>query len=479
MKEYYINYKGNIYSNIMHYFLGTKYPEKDIIIYNGELPLKIEPILRFTKSENEIILEMGNIEFSLEEDVAVFKEVFDNSKTITFNIATLRSTGEKLEESLVLETTKFTGIIRVEILKFLSEIVNANENVAKFVKNLPSAFHVKKITKNEDLTFLTNFYNTIIFNLPELEKIINSNNLAFLQNNLGKKNFEISEANKLHQVVGLPKFAVQAIKELKMEEYTEYFKTLSSNLDGNSLNILFEFLEKGKLLFDSEFSGELRHLKKDKMILFLNSLNKICKRKTYKITDLLNYFLRQSFYFNSKGVLVFPCNEAMYLSDYLDMCEKYDLKAEKYPSQLKKVHDIVAKNIIALEADSEFYKDAFKVAVDSYRHVEKDVLVSFRNDKGQIERKEFSFIVPNTIKDIIEEGNVLHHCVGSYSNKIINKEARVVFMRDSLDKNTPLVTIDIDEEYNLVEAKKAFNEDVDDVQKRAINAWISEIQRIY
>ena len=61
---------------------------------------------------------------------------------------------------------------------------------------------------------------------------------------------------------------------------------------------------------------------------------------------------------------------------------------------------------------------------------------------------------------------------------IIAKEARIVFMRDSKDTKTPLVTIDIDENYNLVEAKKAFNEDVDVIHSKAINKWIKEIKSL-
>ena len=264
---------------------------------------------------------------------------------------------------------------------------------------------------------------------------------------------------------------------MKLEEFVDAFKELAAVVDGNSLNIILDFIDKGKLIFDSEYSGDKRHLKKEKLNSFIKNLTKIMERKNYKVTDLLNYFLRQSFYASTAGYFTFPIDEAMYLSDYLDMCEKYGLKADKYPSQLRRMHDICSKNIIALESDSDIYKKDFEKAVDSYRSVEREIELFIKNHDGTVSKKSYCFIVPKEIKDIVIEGNILHHCVGSYGNKIINKEARVVFMRDSEDVKNPLVTIDINEHFDLIEAKKAFNEDVDDIQRKAIDKWLKEIKR--
>lgn len=276
-------------------------------------------------------------------------------------------------------------------------------------------------------------------------------------------------------MVGLPKFAINSLKEMKMEEYMEPIKNLANVIDGNSLKIVLTFLERGKLIFENNFSGKEKVLRKEKMTAFLTYLTRILERGNYKITDLLNYFLRQSFYSSSKGYFTFPINEAMYLSDYLDMCEKYGLKAEKYPSQLRRMHDIVAKNISSLEHNSKELEDEFKKAVDLYRCVEKEISINLNLDDGSKITKEYVFIVPSCIKDIIEEGNDLHHCVGSYTDKIINKSSRVVFMRLKDNIKESLVTIDIDNHFNLIEAKKAFNEDIDDEQRKALNKWLKEI----
>lgn len=476
MKEYCVNYKGDNYSNVGYYLLGTRYPDSEIIKIEDSLPFILDNFTVFEEMADSLILKFGNVLFDMIDGNAEFKEVLDDSRTIIFDKASLRANGTKLNKDDISDLILLNGLSRAPFLRFVSSVINLNDNVKKYMSNMPSFMVIKALKTSTDTISLMNLYNMIIFNLPEFEKIINSDNDSFLKNNLGKEGFEITEANKLHQVVGLPKFAVAAIKDLKLEEHVEAIKKLSNVVDGNSLNIILSFLSRSKLIFESEYSGDKRVLRKEKLSSFLMYLTRICERKTYKVTDLLNYFLRQSFYSSTAGYFTFPCNEAMYLSDYLDMCDKYGLKAEKYPSQLRRMHDIVAKNVAALEADSDFVKDEFEMAVKAYMDVEKEISITIPLDGGESETRRYSFIVPRTIKDIVEEGNVLHHCVGSYSNKIINKEARVVFMRDSENVKMPLVTIDIDENYNLVEAKKAFNDDVDATQRKAINKWLKEIK---
>lgn len=476
MKEYCISYQGNNYSNVGYYFLGAKYSDANVKRVE-EVPTKIDDFTIFEENDKEFILKFGIVNFDCVEEEGFFTEVIDESKTIVFNKETLRAEGQKFDKNILGLMFENMTETRPNILRFISGIINLNENIKNYINTAPSYLSLQKIVKVADYVLVKNFYNMVVFNLPEFEKIINSNNIAFLKNNLNKESFEISEANKLHQVVGLPKFAVQAIKDMKMEEYIEQFKKLSSVVDGNSLNIILTFLSRGQMIFEAEYSGKKKNLRKEKLILFLTHLTKICERKTYKVTDLLNYFIRQSFYSSTTGYFTFPIDEAMYLSDYLDMCEKYGLKADKYPSQLRRMHDICSKNVIALESDSDIYKKDFEKAVDSYRSVEREIELFIKNHDGTVSKKSYCFIVPKEIKDIVIEGNILHHCVGSYGNKIINKEARVVFMRDSEDVKNPLVTIDINEHFDLIEAKKAFNEDVDDIQRKAIDKWLKEIKR--
>ncbi len=60
---------------------------------------------------------------------------------------------------------------------------------------------------------------------------------------------------------------------------------------------------------------------------------------------------------------------------------------------------------------------------------------------------KYSILLPDNANDIIREGRILHHCVGhgGYIQKMAHKKCRILFLRDILRLNEPLLTI---EEYN-------------------------------
>lgn len=461
MKEYLISYNGKIYSNLGYFFLGEA-PNIITITNNNQ---EIEYISKFKETEDCFILEINKRFASVIED----KLVLDDKSyfLINFNKNNFRATGDKFTDKNIVDWLKKDSLVRPGLILFISKVIGLNSNLKEFIENTPSY-----LLNQSNPIVLQNFFNMLFFNYPELEKLITSKNMTYIENNLDKENFEVTEASKLNEVIGVPKFVLNDLKTLKLEDLIDNFKALSNVLDGNSLKIVLKFLEDMQLIYTVNYKPNIRI---SKLSNFLKYVTKICERKTYKITDLLNYFLRQAMYTGINGYFSFPCEEAMYLSDYLDMCDKYGLKAEKYPSQLKRVHDIVAKNVAILERKSDEFLEEFKLAVNDYRFVERDITISVKNETGY-ENVTYTFIVPRAIRDIIEEGNSLHHCVGSYSDKIINKQARIVFMRYKETPKDSLVTIDIDENCNLIEAKKAFNEDVDEQQMKAINNWRKEIK---
>lgn len=463
MRIYTAKYNGEIYSNVEIPFLNWG---KINIVELDEIPSSIDKINEVNEDDNFIELKLGERIAEIEDGKLNIKEIW--LKTIKFEKANQRSLGDKLEMKDIpnIESEEYFDNFNV----FLNKIVQTNENVFNYLKTYPSLFNVASNSKQH---FKLNVYNLIIFNLLEFEKLINSDNLSFLEANLENPKFEISEASKLNQAIGVPKFAIKELKDLSFEEAIEGVKILSKTIDGNSLKIVFAFLKKMKIFYTKNYDIKNRG---NVINTFLKDISFICERG-YKITDLLNYLLRQSFYFNDNNFFGFPDKEAMYLKDYIRMCERYGLKYEKYPAQIKKMHDIISKNIVALDKNSDELEEQFKKAVMEYQEVEKEVELTIKNPDGTTYEKKYCFIVPKTIKDLIQEGNDLHHCVGSYSDLVIDKKARIVFLRDASDVKKSLVTIDIDENYSLVEAKKAYNDDPDDEHIKVINKWIRQIKK--
>lgn len=119
--------------------------------------------------------------------------------------------------------------------------------------------------------------------------------------------------------------------------------------------------------------------------------------------------------------------------DYLEICEKlnYDLKNSfvKYPKDLQKTHDKAAKRL--------------KHKIDA--KMKRDFAAVYKNISGQydFEISGMKIVYPKISDDIIREGHALHHCVGSYTGRIIRGECVVLFLRQCCDLEKSFYTIEI------------------------------------
>ena len=119
--------------------------------------------------------------------------------------------------------------------------------------------------------------------------------------------------------------------------------------------------------------------------------------------------------------------------DYLEMCvkENYDMSNTfvLYPRNLQNAHDKVAKRI-KIKADEKMRRDFD----EAYRKITK---------KLDFERNGLKIIYPQSPEEIVKEGQTLHHCVGSYVDRVANKECIILFLRNSKDEDKPFYTMEI------------------------------------
>ena len=50
---------------------------------------------------------------------------------------------------------------------------------------------------------------------------------------------------------------------------------------------------------------------------------------------------------------------------------------------------------------------------------------------------------PEKVRDLITEGRLMHHCVGSYGNRVIGGRVTIVFIRRKEDITKPYITCEI------------------------------------
>ena len=159
--------------------------------------------------------------------------------------------------------------------------------------------------------------------------------------------------------------------------------------------------------------------------------------------------------------------------DYADACAylQLDMTLERnyMPHDFKRWHDIRINEYHSKKAEQdkkekrELY-EKFKKVADKYMRLEQKTGANF------------ICIIAQSPQDLIREGHILHHCVGSmgYDQKFVREQSLIFFIRDIEAADTPLLTV----EYS-VEQKKVLqcygehdNRPTKDIEDFVYEQWL-------
>ncbi|MED3440273.1 PcfJ domain-containing protein [Bacillus subtilis] len=115
--------------------------------------------------------------------------------------------------------------------------------------------------------------------------------------------------------------------------------------------------------------------------------------------------------------------------DYIRMTTEMGYERfDRYPKYLKTAHDIASRNYnIKLNAE-ELEEWNSRLA---------------NNKTYELTLGDYKIVAPETPEDLVREGNVLGHCVGSYVGSVRKGLSTILFLREREDLEHPLVTIEI------------------------------------
>ncbi len=126
--------------------------------------------------------------------------------------------------------------------------------------------------------------------------------------------------------------------------------------------------------------------------------------------------------------------------DYISLASalKYDLNDEYYylPPDLSEAHDRVVK---------EHKKNEDKIARRKLREQEKlfkQMMKEGCMDGMVLKTKDLMIVVPKSLEDIKAEGRELHHCVGTYCDKVAKGETMILFVRKVEAPDQPYYTME-------------------------------------
>lgn len=152
-----------------------------------------------------------------------------------------------------------------------------------------------------------------------------------------------------------------------------------------------------------------------------------------------------------------PHGEALILwDDYLNMAKRCNLPAKKFPPSVKLAHDVMLKNFN--EIGDMKYAESFAQQAEVNKQWEY-----------QDESLGFALIVPKTVRELIEEGRTLRHCVGSYDKRVAKGQTVILFLRQISDLTKPLYTVEWNPKTReIVQARAKMNGSIHDSNALAL-----------
>lgn len=126
----------------------------------------------------------------------------------------------------------------------------------------------------------------------------------------------------------------------------------------------------------------------------------------------------------------------MIYEDYLRMSLEYEGKIrDKYPKALLTEHDVMALKHRLHQ--KEIDKKRFELAVKNIRKILE------KEDGSLFSYKDITIMIPKSGNDLIDEGQALGHCVGSYVSRMQDGECLIIFARKKTELNKNYLTIEL------------------------------------
>lgn len=132
--------------------------------------------------------------------------------------------------------------------------------------------------------------------------------------------------------------------------------------------------------------------------------------------------------------------------DYVRMNQEMEVDYDKYPRFMATAHDVTTMNYKIWQA----------------RKLQAPFDTSLLEDIQRLEytapaSSEYEIVLPNSPVDIIKEGNMQNHCVGSYVPRVLAKETFIVFMRLKKEPKKSLITVEVSPNLEIKQAKGVHN----------------------
>lgn len=230
---------------------------------------------------------------------------------------------------------------------------------------------------------------------------------------------------------------------------------LYQTLKNTSKNMSFQKCSKIQDKFDKEASQRLAETVKKHKLNLTHTLNYL-EKKTKKLKD--NYKQKKEYE-----------RTAITWCDYIHFAKelKYDLSRKDsdiyFPKDLQKAHDNASRAVTVKKDEIAFQK---------YKKRYEKLQKLYEYSDGT-----YCIVIPQGINDIVDEGKILHHCVGGYAERHVSGKTTILFMRKCNSPEKRLVTIEIDDAEKRIRQNYGYKDrHVTKEEQSFIDSWLSWVK---
>lgn len=105
-------------------------------------------------------------------------------------------------------------------------------------------------------------------------------------------------------------------------------------------------------------------------------------------------------------------------------------------------------------AEIEQSYEAWKLSAQNER-IQKNLAI--HNDWWNFEYNGFTIVAPQSAQDLVKEGIQMHHCVGSYVDRVADGDTLIVFVRRTDDITTPYITCQVSNNGEIIQYYLAYD----------------------
>lgn len=236
-------------------------------------------------------------------------------------------------------------------------------------------------------------------------------------------------------ILGLKKYTIKQLTKnnFTKEKFNCYY-SLEQTLGDKIVNYIETFVKRDESMWLSNY--------------YVTKAINLITRANLSIDKLYRYIYKEAML---NQYIYEPSTILSLLSDSFDLTQQLGLPFDKAPKALTRYHDVLVREL-NLSKDKQKEQEISEV-LKKYKHLQD---LSEIDEEGNYISK-YSVILPKDSKDIVIEGKLMRHCVGSYINKIASEKSIILFVRHSAFADKPFVTMEYSPETNSIVQIKAFS----------------------